>query len=396
MRHHNQLILSVNITIRERRIRTVSAIMTNENPDEYFDAIHNYPSPTVGIPITMAVLLLLFPVMVLEWLHHKPARSRNGRLTKRLMIGVIAFNTIQHLVYATKWLGCINCGMLWGSFWISKAVVKGINLLFLIHRAKLVRGMAPVLSKKWFETILPAIIGVIVIVFILAILYSLRETVWVCVTYDDWYAVKTCTRSSDEKVRESGKMTGAFGIGVDAVVTTFLMVLFTVPLYRVYHADISVLNENQLKERKKLKDLLIWSVVLTFINQVTSSFHILLMVHSSAVTEVLFIAGMFDPAINIWTAWLMVTRNRQYLQRIYSSTCCDSSVRIKRPSVALTDIPSKSGNISDPMSLQLSITPTPTVCHRHRQERILKLSDPSSPESRTSKQLKVVFEKLVI
>ena len=32
--------------------------------------------------------------------------------------------------------------------------------------------------------------------------------------------------------------------------------------------------------------------------------------------------GLFDPPINVWTAWLMITRNRQYLRRVNRQVLC--------------------------------------------------------------------------
>ena len=315
------------------------------------------------------------------------------------MIAVMTSNTIYHLIWSTKWLGCNRCTLLMSSYFVSRVVVKGINQIFLLHRAKVVQGMAPVLSKKWFEKILPAIIGVIVVVFTFGSIIGAMDTHWICHrSDDDWSSIETCTRLQDT---DPPRMTAALWLGLDLVTTIFLTVLFVVPLQRAAITPIEVMDANQRERRRKLKHLLLWSVVLTLLNQITSSLSMLMVAFPSKFTIGLYMVGLFDPAINVWTAWLMVSRNRQYLQRV--CCCCRMDAR-RRPSVALTDIPSKlkaeHPSKSDipsrfqslgRMSRLLTITPTPTICDRlemvqsvqNRGHRRDLLSISSNPESGT-------------
>ena len=135
-------------------------------------------------------------------------------------------------------------------------------------------------------------------------------------------------------------------IFVDAVLTSFLVILFVVPLYGVYRQDLGTLNDDQLRQRMKLKRLLIWCVVLTFLNQVTSIFFLIPALHQSTAVSILFLIGKLDPPINVWTSWLMIARNRQYLQRVCCCLCVRQSSRWmgRVPAMLITDSSSRKGN----------------------------------------------------
>ena len=331
--------------------------------DEDEETLKFHQRTSVHSVVTLVVLLLLIPPILAEWMNNRPVRSRNAKLTRYLMIGVITFNTLSHLLWIGRWLGCVNCGLLVGFMFTSKAVVKGINMAFLIHRAKLVQGMSPVLSKKCFEKILPAIVAGIVFIYIAGIIKSLTnpDLVWICVQGNDWKSIQFCSseKTEDNQSNDDARGGTALAIAIDLVITTFLMILFVVPLYRVNHNDLGVMNDNQVRQRRKLKRLLIWSVLLTFISNVTSTMSLLLIVYPADVTYVLFVIGISDPAINIWTLWFMITRNRQYFQDI----CCRyrrKKALNRQQSVALTDIPSrlKSASLpSRPNDIQISRSP---------------------------------------
>lgn len=302
---------------------------------------------------SIAILAVLMPVLVLAWMNQQPASTRKAKRTKHLMIAVIASNTINYLIDAVLMLGCGFCAYRISAYFISGAIVKGVNLLFLVHRAKLVQGMAPVLSVKWFEKIFPGLTTGLVIVFIFLIIKGSFATEYECAPNPDWNTLQQCNMKS---AGSSGQSTAIMGIGLDLVITIFLMILFIVPLYRVSHADIGVMNANQLKQRKKLRDLLIWSIFLTFVNQVSSSLKFVDMALPSQTSRILSRIGKFDPAINIWTSWLMITRNRQYSKRMYLRLCCPRSkeglIRQQTQSVALTDIASANDSRSSGLAIE--------------------------------------------
>ena len=313
------------------------------------------PHASFAIPMSTAGIVLLLPVVLLHALNKREIRTRNTKFTKWLMIGVLASNGVNQSLFVLKCLFCGYCTVITGLWFSSKAIVKAVNLLFLIHRGKLVQGMNPILSKKWFEKILPTIIVVIICGFIFSILKSNANEDYTCTQYEDWNNGHTCVASA---VRTSGgKGVAASAIGLDALITTFLMVLFIVPLYRVYNVDLGQMNHHQIRQRKKLKDLLIWSMVMTFINQVTSTFFLISIVHQSHVTNVLYLIGLFDPAINVWTAWLMVTSNRQYLRNLCCFMCSKYSEEreVRRQMSGLTNVPSRSATITSVKMSQVSV-----------------------------------------
>ena len=137
-------------------------------------------------------------------------------------------------------------------------------------------------------------------------------------------------------------------IFVDVLFTSFLLALFAVPMYRVYQQDLGVLNDNQLLHRMKLKRLLMWCVVLTFINQISSTLYFIPALYVPPITMIgyftLLLIRTMDPPINVWTSWMMITRNRKYLQTVCCCQCVRQSPRgmmQRAPSTMLTDIQSQ-------------------------------------------------------
>ena len=121
------------------------------------------------------------------------------------------------------------------------------------------------------------------------------------------------------------------------------------------------MNHNQQRQRKKLKELLIWSVVMTFINQVSSIFLTIPFVFPSKFTwSVLYMIGQFDPAVNIWTTWLMITSNRQHLRRLCAFICRKdnevSAMRKRQSMSGLTNVPGRSAILSDNKGSEASIS----------------------------------------
>lgn len=300
-------------------------------------------SATEIMPVSIAALVLLIPVIVMQIKNHEQPRNRNAKHTTWLMVCVMASNTLHQMIFYWKWFICKYCGTSNVAYYCTRAVLKGFNLLFLIHRANLAQGMSPVLSKKWFEKILPSITGLLVIGFVFSIIEKDSRTQYICIQYDDWNALDHCHIPGEPQTNPIA----VFAIGVDVSITLGLMILLIVPLYRVYNVDLGVMNANQLRHREKLKTLLVWSVVMTFVNQLTSTLILLRLLHPSEFTKALWIIGLFDPPINIWTSWLMVTRNRRYLREI-CHCFAGSKTRARRAlfTVELTDVFSRSQGVS--------------------------------------------------
>lgn len=89
-------------------------------------------------------------------------------------------------------------------------------------------------------------------------------------------------------------------------------------------------------------------------------FHILVITMGSSISIHLDLAmiGNFDPPINVWSSWLMVTRNRLYLQRIFCGHCRRGSEgreeMLRRTQSVLTDVPSRDNHLGSQSSIQLS------------------------------------------
>lgn len=263
-----------------------------------------------SVPVVSFVFVL--PVFAIEISNRKADRSQNAQRTHRLMIAVLISNTIFATAQIIFWLVCWHCTAEITLWILSRWIMKGVNLIFLIHRAKLGQGMAPVLNVRWFEKILPRCI---IIPFSIFTIISVggtclfKETV--CKTYSDTNAVHHCDLRDE---LDDGIIAGTVAmISFDFIVSAFLLALFLIPLYRVYREDLGNLNENQLRQKEKLRNLLLWCIVMSTVNQITSALHLLPVFGTSSTIWVLWTIGKFDPAINVWTSWLMITRNRQYL-----------------------------------------------------------------------------------
>ena len=323
------------------------SLIVMSNDDESSDS---RDSALFWVTLEFVIISSILPVLFLDRWSTRPSRSPNWKRTKYLMTWVFFSNILFQLISVLRHTACIDCPWITVILMDSRAILKGINLIFFIHRAKLVQGMSPVLSQKWFDRILPIIVAVIVFGFILVGTKVTFAAEFECTPYVDSSIFQRC----GDNLKESNKFAGWFAILVDEILTSCLLVLFSVPLYRVYHLDLGVMNQNQLKQRRNLRNLLIWSMLLTFINQISSTFFFIPMVVDLNALESACVWGIgkFDPSINVWSSWLMVTRNRQCLKRI---CCCqfDSDISDRR---ALMDrIRTKHSQLSVEMS-ELGLT----------------------------------------
>ena len=304
----------------------ISAKMSDElqedSAEKVKDSEQEQESVFDYLPIIVIVFLLMLILLILEKVNHKEDRSSNGKRTNRLMIGVIIANATFTLFMLTSNIACLFCPVQLVLFLDSRCIMRWFNLMFLIHRAKLAQGMTPILSKKWFTKILPRIITFIFGLFVLGTTKSSLEKETICKTYNDIDIQQCAVAVEFDESSQGTKGILTFFLGFDLVVTVFLLTLFVVPLYRVYRTDLGALNDNQLRQRRKLRKLLIWSVAMCFINQITSTFFMLPAFGDTQVIWVLNGIGRFDPAINVWTSWLMITRNRQYLRKLLKCSCC--------------------------------------------------------------------------
>ena len=305
------------LTISGRKLR----IFTSAQSSKKCIFLMSSFSASKDVSVPVIVFLLIIPVLVIEWLHRNDGRSsRNGRRTQKLLFGVIIVNTVFALAILLAWTVCVHCtGQI--SFFVStRFLMRAMNALFLIHRAKLAQGMQPILRAKCFDKILPICTSTFFCFFaIISPLHLLSTAVYECQSYPDTDVFHHCHGREEEEAEERGST--IFHLGIDFIITVFLLTLFIVPLYRVYKTNLGMLNENQQKQREKLRKLLIWSVVLTFINQATSILTTIPTFGHSTAFMTLWTVGRMDPFINVWTSWLMITRNRQYLRKKLQFQC---------------------------------------------------------------------------
>ena len=309
------------------------------------------------ITFEVFIFLLMIPVFIFDIRVKKENRSRDARRTKRLMLAIFVSNSVYQTIFIVVMMSCVHCAATNISIWNYRAIVRGINLLFFIHRAKLAQGMSPILKMKWFTKIFPATIVVGIIMYMLWVTFggfNLINKEYHCASYIDTDALHWCW-DFDELAAGETLIALCVGIIYDLLVTIFLMILFIVPLYRVYNTDIGRMNENQIRQRVRLKRLLLWSIVLALINQLSSILISARLFHSSQWMWFLFLIGKFDPPINVWSSWLMVTRNREYLQRVCCYCCLSAAERRRISEVsAFTDI--STGNEQIPRSISFPMS----------------------------------------
>ena len=306
-----------------------------------------------GVTIAIALHLLTVPIFFLDPCGGQSDRNRNAKRTRHLMMAVLISNICFSVWYTIMTTACGPCNVMRALVFSNRTVSRGINMMFLVHRAKLVQGMTPILSKKWFEKIIPVTIAVWMGLMILCFAPGQLAKEFECIPYVDSEIFQSCW---DPKLKEMEESTAVFiviliVVSIDLIMTTIVLCLFVVPLYRVYRVDFGRMNENQLRQRQKLKQVLIWSVILTFTNQATSY---LWFSNTSGTSDaslakiIMGSIGVLDPPINVWSSWLMVTRNRQKLQKICCCKCCyrseEDSRRARRSTVAISNVSSRTNS----------------------------------------------------
>ena len=307
-----------------------------------------------AIPLSIGVWILLLPILVIETFHRSPVHHKDSKRTRWLLIAVTASNAAHQLSFMFRYFSCSHCELLTTMWGDTRALLKCFNWLFVIHRAKLAQAMQPILSQRCFEVILPCIIITIAIGFLYSITTSNFEQKWICSSYEDWEDLQFCITA------EGGQTKGivAAAMGLDGFITISMMALFVVPLYRVSNSGLGVMNDHQRKQRRRLRKLLIWSIVLTFVNQATSILVLIHFLHSSKFTHILWQIGQFDPPLNVWTSWLMLNRNREYLRSICKRDKEIKEVMIAKlatlPSISFDSIEStKDLDVMDQISLEM-------------------------------------------
>lgn len=333
---------------------------TEQNGDP-FDPESLEPTASFNITFEIFILLLILPVIYLETRNKKRNQSQIAQQTKRLMIAVLLSNCVHQITWIVMMTTCIHCQATAMSMVHTRTILRGINLIFLIHRAKLCQGYKPILSERWFTRTLPAIVAIWHVGLLTFYTLTMMEKEQVCVWYVDIDALEMCV-NLDVKFRSSFQSfydwlfknaehqhwttddmdLDRIGVYVlvawDLVVTLFLMILFIVPLYRVYNTDTKIWDENRRKHKEQLQSLQIWSAILAFINQMTSTFFWLFVFGRSPMIVWLVYIGSFYIPINVWSSWLMVTRNRQYTKRV--CPCCNLQENEEEvaESSAITDV----------------------------------------------------------
>ena len=256
----------------------------------------------------VAFMLVLF-VFVVERIGSSSRRpaSREGRITKHLMTATILINASMYMFLCIPRFICVgvHCQAIHTIHGNMMLVCRTINFLFMVHRAKLAQGISQILNKTWFEKRLPIffIVSAVLCSMCMSPYWIAGEVEWACVHHTDARSVRFCHGNYSDNNYASTLyalfMIGAYSyIAVVFIGTVALIYLFAVPLHRIVYTDLGTMNANQVLNRKKMKDLLIWSVILSSVNLLTTfatyfSWYALWMKQMAK----------WDYALNVWTAW---------------------------------------------------------------------------------------------
>ena len=174
------------------------------------------------IPLSILAWVILIPLLALQTKtrsSHSPAgaRSLEAKWTDWLMLGVTSSNTIHQLSFIFVWFVCGHCRLIAISWGFTRPIIKGFNWLFLIHRAKLAQELQPLLSKRCFEQILPALSVVLTVGFVCRIIQNILNQEYKCVSYEDWEAIQFCIAKNND----AQKSVAALLLALDGFITIF-------------------------------------------------------------------------------------------------------------------------------------------------------------------------------
>jgi len=303
------------------------------------------------LPANAVVFMLVLLPLFLERFNSRTSQefeagSRKAQKTKILMRAVIFGTTFVGAQNLVRYTACLQCrDYILPLQYNSTVINKGLQSLFLIHRANLVQGMAPVMSKKWFEKILPRCMYGTIILFMVVYTKTALETQLSCERYIDESPFRFCAATGGS----GSRISIIVGVIVNTLMVVFFVSLFAIPLYRTSTADIGQLNDKQKRSRNKLKRILIWSVVMTAINQLTTA---LLIVATLVRNEWVFVFMRMDDAINVWTSWAMIKRNRQTLNIICRRMQAQTSDQRRERSSTMLSVSSRSSMQSSHLQIR--------------------------------------------
>lgn len=143
--------------------------------------------------------------------------------------------------------------------------------LFYVHKAHCSQDLEPVFPERYFTKIFPRlIIGIaLVLLPLLSMTWVMNaDTTWICTEQQSHlFSFESC--DNEEFHESSGKsnyVVLAIVVVVELSLTLFFTYLYLKPLYRVWHQ-----SEEADQRQKKLKQMMLYNVKLTFLGMITSN-----------------------------------------------------------------------------------------------------------------------------
>ena len=238
--------------------------------------------------------------------------TKNEQITNNIILLIILINLINTILQIIECIDCIQCKLIVPFRATTYIFARNINYIFFVHRATMSQSPTSIFSKKHSQKILIIIIMFISILMCIGTAYSTSTTNIQCIQYKDKYLTKWILSRCQTMIGNQIEIGVISIICADILITIFLLYLHCKPLIEIYKLDFGQLNQTQIRAKKKVKTLLICTIILTFINLVSSN---IALFGSRILRLNIFICFYgFDPSINVLTTVLIKRKNRNYLK----------------------------------------------------------------------------------
>lgn len=283
----------------------------------------------------LVILTIIIQLMIREgWRRDENVHFFKNTLFFRSLMALyfgFALESISELA-SIYGIAC-RCILLESIHAVTWLTARCITYFFMVQRAKMSQGLAPVLAPKWFKYHLPISIVVLWLVFAIWIITNRIENPSQynhveCVDIDD---IAYCHTVYDVHTTENVVKVG-IGAAIETIIFGVLLYLFVKPflyIYRSNDVDVHVhgLHRHGTSHTDDLRTALKWNVSMSAISFVSSTVYCVGFALFGGYFEYL---GPVNRVLNIWSAMFMLGRNRNWLYinvvdkigKLFHKCCC--------------------------------------------------------------------------
>eukprot|EP01084_Bolivina_argentea_P105145 188224_1 len=251
--------------------------------------------------------------------------------SKLLLTQIIIVNLIWQCFFFARLLTCWKCLYLLLITRLFFIISRTTNYLLFTHHAKLAKELNPILSKETLQKTIPFFVicyGIILCIITVAVplLNGMDTFDTVCFNDTDLPKIEYCIFDGHNNV---GRITGVLLIAViDIFITVPLLYLYIKPLCYIYNH--MRFNSHQQKTKQKLRSLLKWSLIMVFINLISTNIYIVVVGIAGSDIKFIFNAKFFYHGISVTSSWLIMKENRDYCKWLFIN-CCSPESTVKNP-----------------------------------------------------------------